>query len=229
MPLSDIARPIGSLANPRAIVGVLMIAIAIASGIALSGGADSSISVLAASRDLSVSRPLSLEDFTAVKISLPESNRSQLVLASEAADAAGMRPTRPLRAGELVTRNAFARSAEPFQEVALAIPPEAPLDSRLVVGDRVDLVATLGKGSVDARTVVLARDAEVVEFSIADDSSSLAGASSQQVVVGVKPAEVLPVIHAMHNGELALVRSAPSPTPSPLPVEVGSEDLGDGQ
>lgn len=174
-----------------------------------------------------MSTPLSLEDFTTVNVKVPDTSRGQLIEASEAADATGLYPLRPLKAGELVARSALSRSPVPFHEVALAIPPEAPLDSRLVAGSRVDIVATLGKGSIDARTVVLARDAEIVEFSLGDDSSSLTSSSSQRVVVSVKPAEVLAVIYAMHNGELALIRSAASP--SPLPAEVTLENLGGGQ
>lgn len=227
MSLTEMARPIGSLANARVVLGVILIAVAIGGGVVLSGGSDSSIVVLAAARDLAVSTPVSLEDFTTVSVTVPESSRGQLVPASEAADAAGLHPLRPLKAGELVTRGAFSKRPVPFHEVALAIPPEAPLDSRLAVGDRVEIVATIGKGSIDARTVVLARDAEIVELSVGEDSSSLTSASSQRVVAGVKPAEVLGVIYAMHNGEIALIRSAASPLP--LPVEVTSENLGGEQ
>lgn len=229
MSLTEMTRPIGSLANARVVVGMLLIAVAVGSGFVLSGGGDSSIAVLAAARDLAVSAPLSLEDFTTVSVTVPESSRGHLIPASEAAIAAGLHPLRPLKAGELVTRGAFSKSPAPFQEVAVTIPPGAPLDARLVAGDRVDVVATLGKGSIDARTVVLARGAEVVEFSTDDDSSSLTSASSQQVVVGVKPVEALAVVYAMHNGDLALIRAAASSLTLPLPAEVNSENLGGGQ
>lgn len=227
MSLTEITRSIGSRANARVAVGFLLIIVSIAGGIALSGGGESSVPVLAAARDLAVSTPLEQQDFTTVSVTVPESSRSQLVPASEVAGTTGLHPLRPLRAGELLTRSALGDSAAPYQEMALAIPPEAPLDSRLTRGDRVDVVATLGKGSIDARTVVIARKAEIVEFSTGSDSSSLTSGSSQRVVVGVNPADVLGIVYAMHNGELALIRSAA--VQPPLPVEFNSENLGGAQ
>lgn len=224
MSLTETTRPIRSLVNWRIVIGVLLIVAAIGGGVVLSRRSDSSISVLSAARDLAVSSPVSPGDLAAVSVTIPESSRGQLIAASEVAEAAGLYPLRPLKAGELISRSAFSNSPLPFHEVALAIPPETPLDSRLVAGARVDIVATLDKGSSESRTVVLARDAEIVEISTSGDSSSMISVSSRTVVVGVKPPEALAVIYAMHNGEIALIRTAGST--SVLPAEVSSENLG---
>lgn len=227
MSLAGIGRSSGSLLNSRVVIGIVLVAVSIAGGLLMSSESVPSVTVLAVARDVSITETIAEQDLIEVSVAIPAASRDQLIFATQYSEATGRYPLRPLKQGELVHRSALGTGPRSLQEVALSLPPEAPLDPRLVPGDRVDAVATFGKGSADARTVVVARQAEIIDRPAGEDSSSLASQSGQQVVIGTRTSDVLAIVFAMHNGDLALIRST---TQSPdLPAEFGAEQLGVAQ
>jgi len=126
----------------------------------------------------------------------------------------------PLSQGALVQAGGLVRAGGVAggREVSFPVASNLSLAGSLRVGERVDVVATLGSGD-DASTDFVVRDVPVVAISTGDGSL---GAQTTVITVALSnDADVLALAHAAGNGELVVVRStdrSESPT-SPTPED----------
>lgn len=208
--------------NVRILLGVTLIAISVAGGFLLTRSSRLAFPVLVAARDLGINHELGVEDVISVEVTVPANQQEQLIRVTDQSDAIGKVTLRPLKSGELLTRSSLSNLPSSRQEVPVTLTSSSAIDPRLAPGDHVDVIATFGKGASDARTVVVARGVQVVVMTGSSESGPLSISESEQITLGVEPDEALAIIFAMHNGELALVRTVPGIGSSPSEVTAGT-------
>ncbi len=225
MKISRDGRPLSVVSDSRLLLGVLLVCAALAGGIALARASGMSQTFLVASRDMPASAPLSFDDVDVAEVRLPPPQAAGLVTPSERESVSGLYTLRPLRAGELLVRSSLGEKQRPAREVSFAVPADASLEGRLRAGDRVDVIATLSKGTPESRTIVLARGAEVISppGAAEDTASGLSSGAAIATTLAVEGREAMAIAFAASNGDIALIRS--NGPEYPLPGEVDSETV----
>lgn len=209
----------------RTVVGVVLVAIALAGGLVLARASRATVPVLAAARDLRPNAPVSPTDFDVVEVRAPERQADLLIRSDLVGTITDVVAARTIRQGELLRKSDFSTRPTPMREVSFAVASDSSLQGRLAAGDRVDVVATLAKGSPDSRSIVVARNSEVV---VAPEGSEATGgltsSSGGVVTLSVESREAMSIAFASHNGEVNLIRT--TGTDHPLPAEVDGESIG---
>lgn len=214
--------------DKRTVLGVLLIIAALVGGVTLAKASRVTIPVLAASRDIRANVAMTPSDVEVVEVRLPDQQARRLLMAASADEMTSVITSRAIRAGELLRQSDFARRPNPLREVSFPVAPEASLQGGISEGDRVDVVATLAKGNPDSRTLVVARNAEVVVAPQSPDDADGMGSSTDGVVtVAVEAREAMSIAFVVHNGEINLVRS--TGPEHPLPSEIDIETVGAGR
>jgi hypothetical protein len=176
--------------------GVVLVVLSVVAGIAVMGADRDAVTVLRASRDLSIGATPSGLD----RVAVSRSAAGDAYLADE--PAAGLVMQWPVRAGELVPKGALAMpAAVAYREVTVAVDPlHAPVG--LQAGDHVDVWASPASTSRDTspphRVVADARVA-----SVSSDAVGFGGEIA--VVLDLPEADVEPVVEAVRGAVVDLV------------------------
>lgn len=217
----DTARLIArrrALPSGRAVAGGLLVALA-ALGAYLAatrdGGGPSTRYVVA--REAVVpGQQLSAVDVELVAIDLPPA-QARVALrdlaAVEAAVALG-----PIAGGGIVTQAdlAPAEQAGAYRELALSLPRARALDGALVVGDRVDVVAT-----ADGTSAAVVQHALVL--AVGGDGGGALGGGDVVVTLALEdPDAALRTAHAGAAAEVTLLRSTRATAPLPATTQLGA-------
>ena len=217
----DLAPPLAviprrrAVPGGRAVVGALLVAVAAVGTFAAASGAtsDPRKPYVVARGDLVVGQRLSRGDLAFARMDLPGYSRAF----EDMAELEGALVVGPVGRGELVQRSAVrlgpaaggsgsGSAAASHRQVSVAIDPARAVAGSLQAGEFVDVLATYG-GSSDGQTVVVARGVRVVS---ARDRGGLAGGESLVVVLDVPSADAaLALAHAVHAGEVTVVRAGP--------------------
>lgn len=157
--------------------------------------------------------------FSAIALDLSDVLARRAISEDDAAALVGRTIVAALAPGELLQRSALAddTGAGDGHVLSLALPRASALGGSLVVGQRIDLVATSGRGA-QATTGYVVRSVPVVD--VVDGPT----AGTVLVTVAVRDvAEVQAVGHAQHTADVFVV-VAPDDAGTDLPAPLRSSD-----
>lgn len=178
--------------DPRLWVGVVLVAASVLAGARLLAGADDTVVVWAAQRDLSAGSEVAVEDLTATRVRFADEGDLGRYLAATADLPAERRLRHDVAAGDLLPLSALGAPADtgvlsvPISLPALAVPPDVG------PGARVDVWVT-GEGAggkpvarpVLSDVLVLAAPESAEGFGLTTDRQLVLGVDeSQQDVLG---------------------------------------------
>lgn len=217
-PPRQVARPAG-VPGGRAIAGGLLVALA---GVATfvtwqSSTGTPGTSYAVAARAIGPGERLTDEDVRLEPIDLPDGiGAAAFTTTAEVVDRVTLGP---VGAGELLQRGQLSDPAEgaPSVEVSFAIDPDRAVDGRLRAGDLVDVFVTM-----DGRTEAVAEGVRVAAVA-GGDGPSFGGDRRITVTLALSdPARRGPLIHAVRQGEVTLVRSTDLTAPLAAPGAGGA-------
>lgn len=205
-----------ALPNGRAVVGGFLVAVSLLALFAAYSGAAAGpgTSFVVARRDIPIGTRLQAGDLALRPMDLPDDIADGAAFRG-GATLVGATTVGPIRKGELVQASGVVRSrGEPAElEVSFAIERAKALAGSLRPGERVDVLATFGSGD-DSYTVVVVRQARVLDARRSDEG--FAGDHTDVVLVAVASAgEALALTHALHAGDVTLVRASPEAAGAP--------------
>lgn len=209
--------------NLRTTLGLVLFVTSLVIGRSVLEGAETTVRMWAAARDLRQDQTLTSSDLVAADVKLP-SDVAAAYAAAES-DLEGAVLMRPVRAGEMIPSGWVATGATATAGRSLTIPvtPEHAVGGGIRTGDRVAVYATFDAGSDRARTTLLVRDVEVLD--VVEAGGLVTG---EEAVVGltvaVAPAEAARLAFAIRTADLdvALVSGAPA---SAAETTVTAEDF----
>jgi len=202
-------RPRRPLPGSRAVVGALLVVLAaVGTFVAyLEGTSPPETRFLVADVELRPGQVLTTADveaaFRAVAVELPPEQAGRALAADAAQQLVGATVLAPVTPEDLVVGSLFARPGEPGAGVSLSFPiaAERAFAGRVVPGEQVDLLVTLGD-----TTRVVARGIRVADVVGAGDG---VGAGSMVLTVLLPDlATAQEVLAAADNGRVALARGA---------------------
>lgn len=214
----------------RLVAGVLLVLVSVVIGARVVASADQSVSVWAASQDLSAGVTLRAEDVQQVPVRLFDNASAYL---RSTADVTGLVLDRPVSAGELMPASALREVSD---RVSIALPVAAdgvPLSLRR--GQLVDVYAsTSTQGGREAVTELVLAAAPVQTLDGAEGGALTTSTGRRQVVVSVPSAQAGQVLAAIAGKDLSLAilddltvpegRPTVGPTQSPGPTTEPSAD-----
>jgi len=199
--------------DPRLVVGVVIVAACVLLGARVMARADDTVAVWGASHDLTAGAVLGRSDVEPVRVRLTGASADRY-LAATSVPAPGSRVAHDVAAGELLARSAVVTATgRALVEVPLSVSPD-DLPASLRRGATVDVwvtpkVAAAGDDRPRARLAL--EGVAVVEVPRGGDS--LAPRTTQQVIVGVEPAQAAGLAEALGqlaDGRIVLTRRAAS-------------------
>lgn len=200
------ARP--SLPSGRAVVGALLVTMAVAGSFAILSASHSppTVSYVVTTRDVDAGTRLQRGDLTTVAIDLPGDQQKMAFASIDQVD--GAVALAPLGAGQLVAPTAVGprgAASDGGATFSFSIDRDKALDGQLQRGERIDLVATYGSGT-DAYTEVVLQGASVID--VLSASRSAVGANGTLTLVVRVPSErdVLRATHAIEVAKVSVVR-----------------------
>lgn len=206
--------------NLRLLAGLLLVAIAVAGGLALWRQAQVTVPVVVALRDIPAGHVLEAADLGLTQARL-EGPLAVLSLGeTELPALVGRTATTTIPAGAMIVRpNLGSGPVIGPNDVAVTMPVEADsVFARLRRGDEVAVMATSDKGKPQSLTVPLLERATVYDVATESTRVSLGTASTDEddgrltnVTLLIPRAEAERVAHAVVNADLTLLLLAPSP------------------
>jgi Flp pilus assembly protein CpaB len=195
----------------RAVVGGLLVALSIVGALMLSGAGSepAGIDVVVASAAVRPGDALGPSVLRVERLSLPDA-----LVGGTFADPAELEGTvarsnledgELLQAGDVLQGTAAQRAVAPAREFSLALDASRVGGGRLESGDVVDVLATYGTGA-DAFTIVVLRDARVVDARSIDDSIGSSRGLTVTLALDDR-ADTVALAHAVDVGQLTVVRT----------------------
>lgn len=197
------------LADPRLLIGILLVAGSVAGVVALVAAVDTRTTVFAAASALAPGDRIERGDLVERAVALDGADG--LYLGADEVPDGGLVVLRPVREGELLPRSAVGDSAG-ADATTVVLELGAPVSSAVVAGSSVDVWAT----AIDPTTrehgapAVLVADAVVVR--VIADEGLVARSSAAGVEVRVPREAIARVLHALAAGDALAV------VPAGLPV-----------
>lgn len=194
----------------RVVLGVLLLLVSVLAGSVVVRGAQQTASYVQVVGDHTRGDVLTADDLVVTEVRLLGASTAYVGAAGLDA-AVGRVLDRDLTDGELLPASALVdTAAEPLRLLSFAVPVTNAVAGDLVVGDRVDVIATRG-GDVNTpgTTEVLVSDVVLVRVTASADN--LAGAAGLTLTVRLPPGEVLRVVAATQTAALDVVLVEPGP------------------
>ena len=190
--------------NRRTILGLVLVAVAVVTGWTVLERGKATFPVWAVARDLPAGAVLSADSLRIEHVNLSPRLAGSYVSSSTSLE--GMTVTRAVAAGELVPV-AWLAEAEGSTSRAVTIPiePEHAVGGSLRPGQFVDVYATFDAGEAHARTVVLLRDAEVMDL-VTAGGLVMGDKAVIGLTVAVAPQDAQRVAFASRTAQLDVVR-----------------------
>lgn len=209
--LAGVLRPARGLPSGRAVVGGLLVAVAlIGTWWASSGSADSSGDrYLVAARRIGPGEQIERTDLAWMRGDLPDRLRSRAY--TDPASVLGHVTTAPLEGGDLVQASAIVRApGDPgSRELSFVVDTDWAVGGTLRAGDRIDLLVTYGDGAASQTRRVLT---ETVVRRVSDPGGdSLGSTRTQSITIALDDDElVAEATNAARAGTVTVVRSTGS-------------------
>jgi Flp pilus assembly protein CpaB len=195
------------LPGTRAVVGGLLVAVAVVGTFATIGSAreDRRVALVVARGDLAVGRRIAADDLAVARLDVPAFVRARAFRSPQ--DLIGATVLGPVARGELVQASSVSvrGDAPPGLHVSFPVEAARAVDATLREGEAVDVLVTYGQGE-SATTKVVARGARVVRTrtpgGVLGDDRTLV------VTLSVATADdATAVAHAANAGEVTIVRT----------------------
>ena len=202
-----------SWANVRTALGLVLFCVALVAGQRMIAGAQDTIQVWVAARDLPADTVVGGGDVRAEDVRLPAELAGNYVPVDTTIE--GRSLSRPVLEGEMVASSVVAGGEDANGGGIVTLTSEAlgQGSTALGPGDRIDIIATFDPGDVRSRTVPVVRGAEVLEVVT---SEGFVGGSDVAGIRITVPDELVGLISfASHNAELDVVKVS------------GEQDLGE--
>jgi Flp pilus assembly protein CpaB len=196
--------------DTRLVVGLLLVVLSVLGGVRLASTADDTVGVYTATRDLPADHVLTRGDVRVTQIRASDSVLDRLVLAGKAPPV-GRALRFPLVEGGLLQTGAVGESGARAtgREITVPISADHALGGALDPGDRVDVLGSFDKGTELAKTLTVAKSAQVVDVVSTDGLFGQREGELSALTLAVKPDDVVLVAFAVRNGEVDVVRAAP--------------------
>lgn len=235
MPDTPASPKAARLASPswldtRLVLGVLLVLVSVVVGARVLSSADRSYRVYVVAHDLAAGVTLTADDFREESVRLDVRQVDRLVPVTAEGPPTGRTSLVPLAAGDLVLRSSLEeRRAFDLRQFTVNIEPgHAPPDLR--AGEQVDVYVTPqedGGGpspspGATGSGVRLVLRGIAVESTGGGDSALGGGADAVPVVLLLVPRDVLPMVTAVAQGRLDLVRVYGKPAPALTPTTSGT-------
>ena len=204
--------------NPRSVLGLLLVLVAVLAGTLVLQRAQHLVPVYAASRDLPSGAPLTSADVSVVRVRLPAAELQRYLRPNTSRPVTGQVLTTPLRQHMLIPADHLAPSLEQADMVELAIKADqGDMAQGLRTGDRVQIVAAYADGLHQGRSQVLVESAEVVR--ILEEPGGLAGGNRTiGVQVRLPSGRTAPVTAAIASARVFVVKASALPSRSVSPA-----------
>jgi len=195
--------------DPRLVVGAALVALSALAGARLAGGADDTVAVWVARRDVPAGQALTARDVAARQVRFAGQGQADRYLSADDPVPAGAVLARPVGTGELVPRQALDGTVrEPMTEVPVSVATDG-VPATVGVGSVVDVWVTpdpaASTGPAAPRSVRVFDDVAVVAAPA--PGTSLGPAATRQVIVGVTAAQAadLPTALAALTGGVVVL------------------------
>jgi Flp pilus assembly protein CpaB len=198
-----------SLPSSRAVVGGLLIAVAMVAVFLVASGATvgPAQQAVIARRTIAIGHRLTVDDLDLAAVDVPDPTRARLFPTLDTA--VGAITVAPLDADELIGRAAVVTTGTDLADThdfSFPVDRERAVNGHLQPGETLDVLATYGTGD-DARTEVVARGVRLLDL---EEAGKATIGSNGKVVVTLAMTSADDVLRAAHASEVAaitLVRS----------------------
>jgi Flp pilus assembly protein CpaB len=192
-----------SWANVRTALGLVLFCVALVAGQRMIAGAQDTVQVWVAARDLPADTVVGGGDVRAEDVRLPPELVGNYVRVDTMIE--GRSLSRPVLEGEMVASSVVTGDGENGGGiVTLSSEALGQGSTTLGPGDRIDIIATFDPGDVRSRTVPVVRGAEVVE--VVTSEGFVGGSDVAGVRINVPDELVGLLSFASHNAELDVVK-----------------------
>ena len=195
--------------NPRLMLGIVLVAGSVLLGARLLASADDSVGVWAVARDLPAGAALAEADLEQRRVRFPDITTADQYLAARDELPAGATLNRPVSAGELLPRSAFAET----QDAELVEVPVSVLSDDLPAtvrqGSVVDVWVAPKAASAGQRVKAVAVLTDVVVVGVPRRADGFAPQTTRQVIVGVpadRAGDLGPALGGMSDGRIVIAR-----------------------
>jgi hypothetical protein len=221
-----------TLPGGRAVLGALLVALAVIGVVAahLSATATPRDRYLVAVDDLPAGTLLGDTaavqlGFRQVALDLPPEVAARAVHVDDAASLVGRRLLAAVSPGDLLLSTNLAVAGEDAgtSTFTFAIAADAAVGGALTVGDRIDVLATVGTGA-DATTAYVVRAAPL--SAISATGGGLGGDGYRLTVELARPTDVQALAHALATAEVVVVRSPDGTNDAPPPYRFDPDAPG---
>jgi Flp pilus assembly protein CpaB len=195
--------------DSRLVVGLLLVALSVLGGLRIASTADDTVAVYAATRDLPADHVLTRDDVRVTRIEASDTVIDGLVSARHAPPT-GRVLRFPIAEGGLLAGASVggAHAGADGREITVPIGADHALGGALAPGDRVDVLGSFDKGTELAKTLTVAKSAQVVDVVSSDGLFGQRDGELSAITLSVKPDDVVLVAFALRNGEVDVVRAA---------------------
>lgn len=207
----------------RLLVGLALMAAAVAGGLSLWSQMRVTEPVVVAARTIPAGHVLTAGDLTVTQARLEGPLATLAIGEAELGSIVGQTATAPIHAGALVVRPGVGSGPViGADEVAVTVPvPADAIFGKLRRGDHVAVMATSDQGKPQSLTSTLLQRATVYDVAVEASRVSIGGGNQDEdgrisnVTLLIPRAEAERVTHALVNGKLTLLLVAPDPPAEP--------------
>lgn len=202
-----VLAPRRSLPGSRAIVGGVLVAVAVLGSYAATtqAGKQDTRTVVVAAHDIAPGTRIQPSDLRVVKLPIDATVANHVLQSTS--KLSGSTALAPLRSGDMIQTSAIAsaQSQTPYLEVSFSVEAARALDGNLQPGETVDVLTT-DKTNAAAGARVAASDARVLR--VQAGSSNIGKSGDVTITVGVNSrTEAAAIAAAVDQGQVTLVRT----------------------
>ncbi len=193
--------------DSRVVGGVVLIAVSVIGGLALTRGPAPATPIYVAAVDLDDGHTLAPGDLKVAELRGDDRVVAGLVRPGPAGPPIGRSLRIGVRAGGALSLDALGAGTAAGREITIPVTPEHALGGEIRAGDRVDVFATFDKGTDAARTITVSRAASVHGVVRSDGLFGQHAGGVTALTLDVQPDSAIAVAFAARNAELDVVRA----------------------
>lgn len=206
--------------NARTVLGLLLFVGAVLAGQRVIAASDQRVAVWVAARPIFANGAVTAADLKVARVRLPRELLSRYVSASRPLE--GTVLTRPVRPGELIARDWISDGPEADAGRSMTIPVTADLSlgGSIRAGDRIDVLATFDADGDNARTVLIARELEVIDL-VSVGGLVVGEESVVGITVALTPEDAARLAFAVRTAQIDITRVVGPSNPASATVRAG--------
>ncbi|MEP6624288.1 MAG: RcpC/CpaB family pilus assembly protein [Acidimicrobiia bacterium] len=193
--------------DSRVVGGIVLIAVSVVGGLALTRDPAPATQIYVAAVDLDDGHILASGDLKVAELRGDDQVVGGLVRPGPGGLPLGRTLRVGVRAGSAVSLDALGAGAAAGREITIPVTPEHALGGEIRDGDQVDVFATFDKGTDAARTITVSRAATVHGVLRSDGLFGQHAGAITALTLDVQPDSAIAVAFAARNAELDVVRA----------------------